>query len=140
LLPRLCESRGDTLSPAAACRYPLPTRSLRRCAQTNEREEIAMADASSKTAGTSEANLEALRADMDRLRADLATIARTLTTMADAAGDEASERLREAAKLAQREAERASASVQRAVTDQPLVALAVTFITGLLIGLLFGRR
>jgi ElaB/YqjD/DUF883 family membrane-anchored ribosome-binding protein len=98
--------------------------------------ESTMADSSNKA----DPDLQALRADFDKLRADLSAIAATLTGMADAAGGQAADRLRGTAKSAQHEAERAAETVQRAIADQPLIALAVAFVTGVVLGLLFGRR
>jgi ElaB/YqjD/DUF883 family membrane-anchored ribosome-binding protein len=95
-----------------------------------------MPDTSSKA----EPDVHALRADLDKLRADLGAIASTLTGMADAAGSEAGQRLRTAAKSAQLGAGRAAQTVQRVVTDQPLIALITAFVTGLLLGILFGRQ
>lgn len=86
------------------------------------------------------ADIAALRADLDKLRTDLGAVAKTLSGMADAAGTEASERLRATAHSAQVEAERAAAAMQRAVSDQPLVAMVIAFVTGLVLGLLFGRQ
>ena len=83
---------------------------------------------------------DTLRADIQQLRTDFASINRTVRDLAGSLGSEAYERVREKAGEARERAEEATEAVTRTIGDRPLASVAIAFVVGLLMGLLFGRR
>lgn len=83
---------------------------------------------------------DALRADMQQLRTDFAAANRTLKDLAGALGSDAYEQVREKAGQARERAEEAAETVSRTIEDRPFASVAIAFVVGLVIGLLFGRQ
>ncbi len=91
-------------------------------------------------AATDNEKYEALRSDVERLRADLVTITDTLKDIAGVEGSAAYERVRQAAERARGESDRLARSALREVEQRPMTSIGISFVIGLLLGLLFSRR
>lgn len=76
--------------------------------------------------------MQTLRAEIERLRSDLGSIVGTAGDLASGAGSAAAEKVRTTA-------ERASAAVTKEIEDRPLTSIGISFLIGLVLGILFGR-
>ena len=79
-----------------------------------------------------EKEMQTLRAEVERLRTDLGSIVGTAGEMASGAGSIAGDKVRKTA-------ERASATVTKEIEKRPLTSLGISFVIGLLLGVMFGR-
>ena len=79
-----------------------------------------------------EKEMQTLRAEVERLRTDLGSIVGTAGDLASGAGAVAAATVRKTA-------DRASATVTKAIGEGPLTSIAISFVIGLLLGVMFGR-
>jgi len=79
-----------------------------------------------------EKEFHTLRAEVERLRTDLGSIVGTAGDLASGAGSVAAEQVRKTA-------ERASATFSKEIEERPLTSLGISFVIGLVLGVLFGR-
>ena len=79
-----------------------------------------------------EKEMQTLRAEVERLRTDLGSIVGTAGDLASGAGSVAAEKVRKTT-------ERASATVTKEIEERPLTSIGISFVIGLLLGVLFGR-
>ena len=80
-----------------------------------------------------EKELQTLRAEVVRLSTDLGSIVGTAGDLASGAGAAAADTVRKTA-------ERAGATVTKEIEERPLTSIGISFVIGLLLGALFGRR
>jgi ElaB/YqjD/DUF883 family membrane-anchored ribosome-binding protein len=80
-----------------------------------------------------EKELQTLRAEVVRLSTDLGSIVGTAGDLASGAGAAAADTVRTTA-------ERAGATVTKEIEERPLTSIGISFVIGLLLGALFGRR
>jgi ElaB/YqjD/DUF883 family membrane-anchored ribosome-binding protein len=83
---------------------------------------------------------DALRGDVNKLRDDLSSIAETLKGIAGSEGSALQERLRRAAQETRGEGERLARAAKQQVEEKPITSIGISFVVGLLLGLLFSRR
>lgn len=84
-------------------------------------------------------DVDTLQADLQQLRTDLAAIAHTLQTLTGDASSDALAHVRAQAEKARKRAESAAGEISASIEERPLTSLGISFIVGLLLGLLFGR-
>jgi ElaB/YqjD/DUF883 family membrane-anchored ribosome-binding protein len=84
------------------------------------------------SAGQFDKEMQSLRAEIERLRTDLGEIVGTAGDLASGAGSAATETVCKAA-------ERASAAVTKEIEQRPLTSIGISFVIGLILGILFGR-
>ena len=86
-----------------------------------------------------EKEMQTLRAEVERLRTDLGSSVGTAGDLASGAGSVAAEKVRKTVERAGAEAERARTTVAKEIEERPLTSLGISFVIGLLLGVMFGR-
>lgn len=86
-----------------------------------------------------EKDIESLRLEMSQLRSDLSAMGRTLKDLASDIGSTAYGRVKESADKAKDQAQRAADTVTQQIGERPLTSVLVSFVVGLLLGVLFSR-
>lgn len=79
-----------------------------------------------------EKEMQTLRAEVERLRGDLGSIVGTAGDLASDAGSAAADAVSKTAK-------RANAAVTKEIEERPLTCIGISFVIGLVLGVLFGR-
>ncbi|MDX1635023.1 MAG: hypothetical protein R3280_10315 [Marinobacter sp.] len=85
-------------------------------------------------------DVDKLRKEMDQLRNDMRTITETLKTMAVDRGERGYEQVRASVDQARDGARRASQAVESQIEDKPFSSVLLTFVVGLITGLLVQSR
>jgi ElaB/YqjD/DUF883 family membrane-anchored ribosome-binding protein len=85
-------------------------------------------------------DIEAVRSDLAQLRTDLSAMGKTVKDIVGEPGSQALDRAREATRKAREGAERAAETATHAIEERPFLSIAGTFVMGLLLGVLLGRK
>ncbi len=87
-----------------------------------------------------ESDLKALRAELAQLRTDLTGITETLQSLARHGVDDFKRKARNSTENLQDEISRHAETITKQIEEKPVAASAVSFVVGLLLGLLVSRK
>jgi ElaB/YqjD/DUF883 family membrane-anchored ribosome-binding protein len=85
-------------------------------------------------------NVDNLRSEVNQLRSDLRSLSDSVKNLASERGERAYESVREGAAAARKRAESAEKALEHQVEERPLTSILISFVGGLLAGLLIQSR